>query len=509
MAIFRVTTGDQKGKIYALQTDKIVIGRESKDLPISDQGVSRQHAEVFRIGELFFIRDLESRNGTFVNDSRVADQEILRAGDRVYIGNTEMVFEDRFARQSDSRVLRFGDSIDKPEATISFRLPTEDATATLKSSAGAKVAPPPRAGIADGEEHAQLATLYKVSRWLGTVSDTNEAMNLVAREMANALNADHVYLFVFDDDSPEEFRLVAEFDRQPVTELAVSRSILQRVRREGRPVLSSDAMLDDRFAASESIVMKRIKSLLCVPLMVMSRAVGAFYATNAKLAEVFSADDLALATTIGMLVGNYVEMKEILENQGHLYRNALKIIADAAAMRMPETKGRAERVAMHASAIARGAGFAVERARTLWVAGLLHDVGVMGMSEDEIADAEQNAARRAKLTVELLATIPELSEILPAVRYHTERFDGSGYPQALAGDEIPIEAEIVGLARELESLLSHGGEGGGELPAKEALIRVRDMAGKQFSTRAVNALLIAYRKNYLFQEDARLFHVGL
>ncbi|MFQ5655235.1 MAG: FHA domain-containing protein, partial [Planctomycetota bacterium] len=390
MALLRVLSGENKNKIFALEAEKMVIGRESDQIAVLDQGVSRNHAEVFRIGELYFIRDLKSRNGTFVNDSRIEDPELLRAGDRVHLGNTVLAFEDQFPRPHDSRVIHLQDTTDTPASTLSFRLPVKD-------ESSAEPAPP------DAQEHARLQTLYTVSRLLGTGESLSETMDSVAREMCRALNANHVYLFAFKekDDGEEEFQLVAGHDEQPAEGMMLSRSVLRRVRAEGRPILSSDAMLDDRFAANQSIVIKKIKSLLCVPLLVMNNPIGAFYATNDKVAEAFSAEDLELATTIGMLVGNSLEMWETLEREGSFYRNVLKTIAAATEVRTPENRGKAERVANHAAAMAGALGFSDKRTRRLWIAGLLHDIGAMALTEDELKNAVNLEQRKAKHAGEL------------------------------------------------------------------------------------------------------------
>ncbi len=497
MALLRVVTGDHSGKVYPLEGEKLVIGRDSEQIPVSDQGVSRHHAEIFRIGELFFIRDLGSRNGTYVNTTRVEDQEILRVGDRVHVGNTELVFEDRFARALDSRVIRFGDSVDNPGSTIVFRFASSAAQAPAKEKEPTAT-----------ERH--LATLSRVSELLATGQTLELAFQEVAKELGKALGADHVYLFAFGDEgSEDEFRTVAAYDRVPTNELAVSRSILRRVRSEARAVLSSDAMLDDRFATSESIVMKRIKSLLCAPLLVTNRTVGAFYATNSKLAEVFKAEDLALATTIGMLVGNAVAVHRMLENQGQTYRDVLKTLASAAAMRDPATKGKADRVATLAVAIARGLGMPTADARNMWIAGLLHDIGSLALAEVELKNAVNIEQRKTKLAKELLAELPGLAEIVPAVALHNERFDGSGFPDGRKGNDIPLGAEIVGLACHFEGLLAPAASAQRELSVKEALIQVRDLAGRKFSTKVVNGLLIAYRRNLLFQEDRQIFATEL
>src|SRR5499427_9444827 len=94
MATIRVKTGPNKGKVYDIQESPLTVGREDNQvIQILDQGVSRAHAEIFRLGEMCFVRDLNSTNGTYVNDVKVAE-ESLKAGDEMLIGTTILVFED-------------------------------------------------------------------------------------------------------------------------------------------------------------------------------------------------------------------------------------------------------------------------------------------------------------------------------------------------------------------------------------------------------------------------------
>ena len=98
MVVLRVKAGSEKGKVYEVANENVVMGRDRAGaVQILDQGVSRKHAEIFQIGELYFIRDLESRNGTFVNADKITEV-VLRFGDQIQIGNTTLVFEDRLAR---------------------------------------------------------------------------------------------------------------------------------------------------------------------------------------------------------------------------------------------------------------------------------------------------------------------------------------------------------------------------------------------------------------------------
>src|SRR5688572_32653396 len=95
MATIRVKTGPNKGKLYDIQDSPLTVGREDNQvIQILDQGVSRTHAEIFRLGGLCFVRDLNSTNGTFVNNIKVTEKA-LKPGDEMLIGRTIQAFEDR------------------------------------------------------------------------------------------------------------------------------------------------------------------------------------------------------------------------------------------------------------------------------------------------------------------------------------------------------------------------------------------------------------------------------
>src|SRR5262245_41482691 len=95
MPFIRVKTGPNQGRVFEVKDDVITLGRdESQTIQILDQGVSRTHAEIFRLGGLCFVRDLNSTNGTFVNNIKVME-EALKPGDEMLIGRTILSFEDR------------------------------------------------------------------------------------------------------------------------------------------------------------------------------------------------------------------------------------------------------------------------------------------------------------------------------------------------------------------------------------------------------------------------------
>src|SRR5688572_30718458 len=111
MPFIRVKTGPSQGRVFEVKDDVITLGRdESQTIQILDQGVSRTHAEIFRLGGLCFVRDLNSTNGTFVNNIKVME-EALKPGDEMLIGRTILSFEDRIVEDDPGQAL----TIDGPD----------------------------------------------------------------------------------------------------------------------------------------------------------------------------------------------------------------------------------------------------------------------------------------------------------------------------------------------------------------------------------------------------------
>jgi putative two-component system response regulator len=123
------------------------------------------------------------------------------------------------------------------------------------------------------------------------------------------------------------------------------------------------------------------------------------------------------------------------------------------------TEGHAERVAHYSMEIGKRLGFDPEGLRRLRLGGLLHDIGKIGVPEailnkqGPLTDEEwQVMKRHPEIGDRICRPLQSLRTVLPMIRNHHERMDGSGYPDGLRGDEIPLEARIVGLADVYDAL---------------------------------------------------------
>ena len=510
MAILRVKSGPQKGKTFEIAGDSQVLGRESSgEVQILDQGISRRHAEIFRIGEMYFIRDLESRNGTFVNDNQIKE-ELLRIGDQIALGNTVLVFEDRVSR------LRDTSGIFSAEAAPDAPVPSPTSTIHLRVTQAIPSARTPDSK--QSVEERNLEVLLHLSHIVSEEKDLSRLFSRVAELLGRSLGADHLYLLGLaqdgDIDSPAKidvdktFELLGRYHESETSaeSAGVSRGIISDCLVNNRSVLTSDASLDQQFNAMESVVMNQLRSVICVPICALGKGIGVIYIYSNR-ADAFSGDDLELCSAVGIQLGSTIELLKLVRRSDKYFRNSVKALVAATEMRSPDSHGRATRVANYCLAVAKELGMDTQDVRDAWLAGMLYDVGSIPMTEAERENKLTFETKRNHYARELLRGNPGLEHILPALENQNERLDGSGSPEGKTGDTIPPLARLVGLALELDRLLTEGGPDGQDLSIKDSLLKVKEMADHQFDRQTVNAMLIAYRNGKLFLQDDDFFEL--
>ena len=146
-----------------------------------------------------------------------------------------------------------------------------------------------------------------------------------------------------------------------------------------------------------------------------------------------------------------------------------------------------------ALAVGAGLGFAQDRIDMLATAALFHDIGKIGMPDSiltkhDLLTRDEQALMREHVTrgAEIVAKCPPFRGTIPAIRHHHERWDGLGYPDRLAGDDIPLEAAIIGLAETWDAMTTDRPYAHA-LSLSEAMAGIRAARGKQLSPVVVDA----------------------
>jgi HD-GYP domain-containing protein (c-di-GMP phosphodiesterase class II) len=211
---------------------------------------------------------------------------------------------------------------------------------------------------------------------------------------------------------------------------------------------------------------------------------ASFRKTDAAILSPF----LSIIEMYGKSLGRFQEMKELMVGM----TRSLTAAIDA---KDPFTLGHSERVARIATEIARGLGMdEVERA-DIYLAGLLHDIGKIGIQDYILRkpgsltkEEYEHVKQHVTIGFSILSDVRAIRNLLPGVLYHHENYDGTGYPDGLRGDAIPLLARILAVADAYDSMSSPRPYRDA-LPFKEVEARLQEGAGTQWDPKVVDALL--------------------
>jgi len=146
----------------------------------------------------------------------------------------------------------------------------------------------------------RLALLYRLSQTFNSSLDLDEVLNRVMDEVVAATRAERGFVMLHEDDGRPVFRVARGMDQNTIDDpqFQVSRSVVERVAREGQPILTSDAQSDDRFSMRQSVMILGLRSILCVSLRIKDKVSGVVYVDNRLQAGIFTQADLELLTAI-------------------------------------------------------------------------------------------------------------------------------------------------------------------------------------------------------------------
>jgi putative nucleotidyltransferase with HDIG domain len=193
------------------------------------------------------------------------------------------------------------------------------------------------------------------------------------------------------------------------------------------------------------------------------------------------------------------QLAEANDELRRLFMSSIKALAQALEAKDEYTQGHSARVAEIGVQIARYVSLPDREIQNIWVAGLLHDIGKIGVRENVLnkpgkldADEWESVQQHPVVAARILGPIEELSDVIEIVMHHHERFDGSGYPEGLRGSEIPLGARILTVADAYDALTSKRPYRDA-LPAGEAVSILEEAAGTQFDPVIVRAFVTSYR----------------
>lgn len=190
--------------------------------------------------------------------------------------------------------------------------------------------------------------------------------------------------------------------------------------------------------------------------------------------------------------------------QKRIYDQAINSLVLAIDANFPQGKGHSRRVANAAVAIAREMGLSDQLIEEIELAALLHDVGLIGIeAPNELESSSKVSARfreHTRIGADIVRELPRKS-VARIVLHHHEKYDGTGYPSGLRGEEIPIGARVVAVAEVFDSILAGGFPDSQARSMADAASAIRREAGKSFDPRVVDGLVSGIESGVILEPN--------
>jgi len=318
---------------YELQTAETTLGRHPDcEIQLDSNMVSRRHAKLSREGEQFYVEDLGSGNGSFVNGKKIEERTALNPGDRIKLGPILFRFQ-----QGDT--LPPSGEVAAHTETAAFRLDDSDgkATSTIMGSAATGGG----FGALDVQPEAKLKAVLEITKSLAGTVDIDTLLPRILATLFNIFpHADRGAILLKDPESNRMLPRVYKHRQGNKDEtVRLSRTIMNKVISEKAGILSADAASDDRFQASESISSLTIRSMLCVPMLDLDgETMGLINIDTQNAFSQFKQEDLDLLMAVAGQAALSYENARLLASYMEKQKqdNEMKIASDVQHALLPK-----------------------------------------------------------------------------------------------------------------------------------------------------------------------------
>jgi HD-GYP domain-containing protein (c-di-GMP phosphodiesterase class II) len=234
--------------------------------------------------------------------------------------------------------------------------------------------------------------------------------------------------------------------------------------------------------------------IVAVPIQRQDKILGVLFCLD-KLEADFTTQDSKLLTSIANETAIYLENSSLFSDARGMMMGLMHALTSAVDAKDTYTCGHSQRVALFGREIAMRAGLPEAQVERVYMAGLLHDVGKIGVPEEvlrkpgKLTDEEFTLMKQhVEIGARILKDVRQIDDLIPGVLYHHERYDGKGYPHNLAGQDIPLVARILCVADCFDAMTSNRTYRKA-LPIEVALMEIRRCAGTQFDPLLADAFL--------------------
>lgn len=325
---------------------------------------------------------------------------------------------------------------------------------------------------------------------LNSTLDRREIRQRAMVAATSLMDADVGSLLLVDEETNELYFEVAlgdKGDQLKQVRLKMGEGLAGWVAANDQSALVNDVQNDPRhYKAAQTLTKFITRNMLCVPVRSKGRVIGVLQAINKKNNGIFTEQDMNDFWTLSNQVAVALDNAHLYEELQETFLNTAEALAAAVEKKDPYTGGHIMRVVEYSMAIAKHMPGPLKDLEQLRLAAVMHDIGKIGVKDSVLLkkgrlDAEEMAHMREHPLVgdDILAHIEQMKTVRRVMRSHHEKWDGSGYPDGLKGEQIPLHSRIILVADTLDAITT-------DRPyrkaadLKAAMDEIRRFIGKEF-----------------------------
>jgi len=345
--------------------------------------------------------------------------------------------------------------------------------------------------------YEEQALIYSLSRKLGNELEVESICRYILEEAGKVLAVNNISIMLLDSLTNDLYTAQCwgrDRDASLRFRTDAASGLLGRIFQNGEPITLSDIGVEERLAFPYPV-----SSILCVPLVTDDKGIGMLVASDKLSGEEFWSQELKLMGVFALEAAASIRKAQLYEVIRALYIHTVEALASAIDAKDPYTFGHSNRVARFSMAICEELGMDREEVRQVELAAILHDIGKIGTPEsilqkpgrltpEEMQIIQEHPAKGAQI----LSNIVELREVTRWIRHHHEWYDGNGYPDQIAADEIPLQARVITIADSFDAMTSDRPYRKG-MSADEALRIMEKSYGSQFDPKLLGTFKNLYK----------------
>lgn len=344
-------------------------------------------------------------------------------------------------------------------------------------------------------EKVMLDELFDIVHSLSSTLDLDTLLKRIGDAAERLTNSEASSIMLLDEDKQHLYFKVATGQKGGIIKkirVKIGEGIAGWIAQEKEPVIVNDVSKDSRFTGQvDKASGFQTKSLLGVPLLVGDELIGIAEVLNKKDNGQFTEQDKTLLQSLASLAAVSITNARFAENQRNFFVYMIEILTTAIESQVGHLSEHCWRVAQLATILGRALGIEGEDYKALYYGALLHDIGYLATKEsvslaEGIFSIQEKDPEKMHPVIgsEMVQKINLLRAIAPIIRWHHEYYDGSGYPDGLKGEDIPLGARIVNIAEFIEELRISG------LPEEKILERIKSESGIKLDARITDILLL-------------------